>query len=99
MLLCLVGCDKKDVSSSKYIGTWEATDLSLLGEKEAFQATLVLNGDGSSVLTADDDATNCSWVEIGNGIKLKGDAKVTFKANGDKLEATILGAKLSFERK
>ena len=37
MLLCLVGCDKKDVSSSKYIGSWEASDLSLLGEKEAFR--------------------------------------------------------------
>ena len=102
MVLCLAGCgEKKDVSSSKYIGTWKTNSVSL-GDKEGeldTEITLVLNGDGTAVFSSSDgDATNCTWVETSKGFKLKGDVKLTFKEDGDQVKATILGATMAFDR-
>ena len=99
MVLCLSACgEKKDVSNSKYVGTWVSSGVSLGDEKEQFDEDVfvVLNADGSAEMHSGEETTNCTWVETSNGFKLKGDVKLTFKEEEGGVRATFLGVQLHF---
>ena len=91
---------KKDLSGSKYVGTWKAVNMTLMGEVGEFDSEilLTLNGDGTATLTSGDEVSKCTWEETGDGFKLKGDAKMTFKDDGDGIKSSIFGAEMHFEK-
>ena len=105
LIACLVlaacgSSGKKDVSGSKYVGTWKAASMSLkdtVGEfdKDIF---LVLNPDGTAEFSSGDEVSKCTWEETDNGFKLKGDAKMTFTDDGDGIKSTVFGIVLHFDR-
>ena len=51
------------------------------------EVLLVLNADGTAVFSSasDGEDSKCTWEETGDGLKLKGDAKMTFTDDGDGL--------------
>ena len=92
--------EKTDVSGSKYIGTWKADKMSMLGEEEPLEHELyvTLNGDGTAEFFDGESTSSCEWVETDNGFKLKGGVKLTFKAVGEDVKTTIVGADIVFTR-
>ncbi len=53
----------KDLSGSKYVGTWKAVSLTLrdeVGERES-ETFLILNADGTAEFTSDDEVSKCTW--------------------------------------
>ncbi len=91
---------KKDLSGSKYLGTWKAVSMTLKDVEEPFteECLLVLNADGTAEFTDTNEVTKCTWEETGNGLKLKGDAKMTFTDEGSGIKSKILGVDLHFEK-
>lgn len=104
VLLCtiLAACgSKQDLTNSKYLGTWKAASLTLADETGEFENDiyLVLNPDGTAKLTSEDEVTDCTWEETGDGFKLKGGAKMTFKDTADgAVTSKVLGVDLRFEK-
>ena len=110
VLSCVVmlGCSsgKKDVSDSKYVGTWKAVSAEVMGQKmtieevlEGKEAILVLNGDGTGTMDADGESSKFTWVETSEGPKASGDVNITFKENEDGLlVGDLMFAKLFFEK-
>ena len=99
--LSLTACGgKKDLSDSKYVGTWKATYLSLKDETGELEEDtyLILNPDGTAEFVSDDEVSTCNWQETKNGFKLTGDTKLKFTDDGDGIVTTILGVGLHFER-
>ena len=101
------GGGSDDLSGSKYLGTWKAESVSVgdesgeLGDEGSY--TLTLNGDGTGTFVSiDEDGTEevseVTWSETSDGFKTKGDAKMTFKDDGDGIVANILGVGLHFKR-
>ena len=62
---------KKDLSGSKYIGTWKAVSVSIKDVEEPFEKEcyLVLNADGTAKFSSDKEVTECTWSETGTGFK------------------------------
>ena len=92
---------KQDLSGSKYLGTWKAVSMSIVDETGEFEDDiyLVLNPDGTAQMTSEDEVSNCTWSETGNGFKLRGDAKMTFKDTGDgAVTSKVIGVELRFEK-
>ena len=110
VMACVVmlGCssEKKDVSNSKYVGTWKAVSAEVMGQKmtieevlEDKEAILVLNNDGTGTLEASEDVSKFTWVETSEGPKASGDVNITFKENEDgQLVGDLMFAKLFFEK-
>lgn len=112
LLLCILpafscvllpGCrsgGKKDLSGSKYVGTWKAINLTLKDEVGEFDTDhfLTLNADGTAKFTSGEEVTNCTWEETNGGFKLKGDAKMSFTDDGDGIKCSLLGVELHFEK-
>lgn len=101
--LILAACGdggKKDLSGSKYLGTWKAAYMSLKDEVGEFEdeITLTLNADGSAEFSSADEVSKCTWEETANGFKLQGDAKMTFTDDGDGIKSKLLGVELHFEK-
>ncbi|MBQ6455727.1 MAG: hypothetical protein IJJ31_01210 [Mogibacterium sp.] len=100
--LALTACSggSEDLSDSKYVGTWKCTALELKDESQALDHDyiLVLNGDGTGQLSGDDGMNDITWELTKDGFRTKGDAKMKFKDDGDKIKTTILGASLVFEK-
>ena len=97
----LLACGgKKDLSQSKYLGTWKVASMTLLGESEApdEEIILVLNPDGTATLATGGEVSNCTWDETNSGIKLKGDAKLTFTEKDGGLTAKVIGVEMLFEK-
>lgn len=90
----------RDLSGSKYLGTWKAANMTLGDEVGEFEDDiyLTLNADGTASFTSDEEETNCTWEETGDGFKLKGDAKMTFKDDGDGVKSSIFGVEMHFEK-
>ena len=90
----------KDLSESKYVGTWKAVSMSLKDETGSFEdeTLLILNADGTATFSSGDDVSKCTWEETGDGFKLKGDAKMKFTDDGDGIKSVVLGVTLHFER-
>ena len=89
-----------DLSDSKYVGTWKAVELSLgddTGELEV-EYILTLNGDGTGSFDGDDGLINITWELTNEGFKTKGDTKLKFRDDGDRIVTTILGVDMAFER-
>lgn len=104
----MVGCKqgKKDVSDSKYIGTWQAVNAEAFGQMvtadEVFEGKdvlLVLNGDGTGTFADTEDKINkFTWVELDDGVKTEGDVNMTFTEKDGKLVGDVLMVKLFFEK-
>ena len=101
--LAFTACGKseeKDLSGSKYVGTWKASNLTMGEESGDFEdeILLVLNGDGTAEMTSstDEEVTKCTWEETSDGFKLKGDAKMTFKEEEGGVKSSILGVEMHF---
>ena len=108
MLLTACGGSKssgpQDLSNSKYVGNWVAVSMSIKDTTEPYQdeCYLTLNPDGTAVFYAGDseesESASCNWEETSKGIKLTGDSKMEFTADGDTLATKIMGVTLLFER-
>ena len=101
MVLCACGkSGSQDVSNSKYIGSWKAVTISFkdLTDDYTDECTLTLNGDGTAVFFIEGEETRCGWEETGSGLKLTGESKMSFTADGDALLFKIAGSELRFER-
>ena len=95
------GSSDADLSESKYVGTWKATDISLQDASEELDTEMILtlNGDGTGVLEGgEDEASEFTWQLTKDGFKTDGDVKLTFKDNGDTISAKIIGVNLNFEK-
>lgn len=90
----------KDLSGSKYVGTWKAASLTMKDEAGEFEQDtyLVLNADGTAQFTSEEEVTDCTWKETNDGFKLEGGAKMTFKDDGDGIVSKVFGVSLHFER-
>ena len=94
-----------DVADSRYVGTWVTEELSFAGESEALENdfTLELKADGTGTFSGTDEdgneeVSNLTWSLTGDGFKTAGDAKMTFKDDGDAIVTKILGAELRFTK-
>jgi len=93
-VFALAGCGGgKDLSKSKYTGTWDATTAEYGGmtlEVSSFldEFTLELKADGSATAKVNGESGDGTWDETGSGIKLS-DPK-----NGD-MEFTDVDGKLT----
>ncbi len=101
LALCfmLSACGSKDVSGSRYLGTWKLDNtISAFGEQASIDEnwTITLNPDGTAVSVTSDGVSNCSWQETSKGFRLKGDTKLSFTADGDDVVAKFLGVELRF---
>ena len=101
LALAACGSDNTDLSDSKYVGTWEATDVTLDEEAEALgdEWILTLNGDGTGQFKSDEETSDTTWSLTDEGFKTKGDVKLTFVDDGDNIKAKIMGVGLVFEKK
>ena len=97
------GGGNEDLSDSKYVGTWKVDSASFAGESDTVDddITLTLNGDGTGTLAGvdedgTDDVSTITWSPTSDGFKTQGDAKMTFKDDGDAIVSTVLGVKLRF---
>lgn len=107
MMFALAGCGGGgDVSDSKYVGTWQASTLSLGDESEELEGgvyTLTLNADGTGAFVSVDEdgneeASEITWSLTNDGFKTKGGTKLKFTDDGDGIKAKILGVELQFLR-
>ena len=104
----MLGCssEKKDVSNSKYVGTWKAVSAEVMGQKmtpeevfEGAEVILVLNADGTGTLQANEEPSAFTWVETSKGPKASGDVNVTFKEDENgQLVGDLTIAKLYFAK-
>lgn len=105
-LLGLAACGSsgsKDLSNSKYVGTWKATTMQLKGETGELTAefTLTLKGDGtgqyySKAEDGTEEKTDVKWELTNNGFKTTGDTKLTFTDDGNNIKTKIIGVDLIF---
>ena len=96
------GNKEVDLSDSKYVGTWKAAGISLGGETENLDdewiMTLKEDGTGTLTGTGEEENSEFTWQPTDGGFKTKGDLKVAFKDDGDKIKTNILGVDLTFEK-
>ena len=107
-MLCvlLAGCggssggDGSDYSDSPYIGNWTAVSVSVGDAEEPFtdKCDMTINSDGTGSLTDAEEVSEFTWQPTDDGFKTKGDVKMTFKGDGEKISGKVLGAKLNFEK-
>ncbi len=101
-LLALAACSSgsKDLSNSKYVGTWKATELSLGENTGALEEewTITLKGDGSGTSVGPDSNESFTWEPTSNGFKTKGDIKLTFVDDGDNIKTKVIGVDIHFVR-
>lgn len=106
MVLCfgISGCSKdegpKDYSDSKYVGTWKVDAISFKDATEEFDEnwTLTFKADGTGISKDSEEETTFTWQPTEDGLKTKGDVKLTFTDKGDKIEASLFGVKLTFHK-
>ena len=103
--IVLVSCgggEKKDVdlSDSKYVGTWKIGSIELQEESEDFDEDWIieLSADGTGKSIAQGETDNFTWEPTDNGFKTKGDLKLDFTDDGDRIIADLFGARLVFEK-
>lgn len=105
LCLLLAGCgssggDGGDYSDSPYIGTWKAVSVSIGDTEEPFtdKCDLIVNSDGTGSMTDAENVSEFTWAPTDEGFKTKGDVKMTFKGDGEKISGKVLGANLNFEK-
>lgn len=93
---CGGGGSSEDLSDSKYVGTWEGVEMTVADESEEFQDDIILtiNGDGTGTLVGSEEGeteeSSFTWEPTSDGFKTKGDVKMTFKDDGDKITSKLL---------
>ena len=99
----MLGCGCKantNVANSKYVGQWEATSASLVGEDHDVEevldgpCTMELNGDGTASADMGGEKINATWSETNNGIMTKGSSDkfdLVFTDNDGALDTSIIG--------
>ena len=101
---CGGGGSSEDLSDSKYVGTWKGVEMTVADESEEFQDDIILtiNGDGTGTLVGsedgEDEESSFTWEPTSDGFKTKGDVKMTFKDDGDKITSKIIGVTMVFEK-
>lgn len=106
VLLAGCGSSGEDLSDSKYVGTWKAVSMNLGDEEGAFEDgehLLTLNGDGTGTFHSTDETgaeenAELTWELTDEGFKTKGDAKLKFTDDGDRIYAKVIGVTLYFEK-
>jgi hypothetical protein len=101
MLTACGGGSSEDLSDSKYVGTWKSVALALGDDSEDMDGDMILiiNGDGTgTMLSEGDEDSDFTWELTRNGFKTKGDVKLKFKDDGDRIKTKIIGADLIFEK-
>ena len=101
---CGGGGSSEDLSDSKYVGTWKGVEMTFADESEEFQDDIILtiNGDGTGTLVGSEEGeteeSSFTWEPTSDGFKTKGDVKMTFKDDGDKITSKIIGVTMVFEK-
>jgi uncharacterized lipoprotein YehR (DUF1307 family) len=101
---CGGGGSSEDLSDSKYVGTWKGVEMTVADESEEFQDDIILtiNGDGTGTLVGSEEGeteeSSFTWEPTSDGFKPKGDVKMTFKDDGDKITSKIIGVTMVFEK-
>lgn len=105
MSICLMtACGSKDentdLSTSEYVGSWKAVAMSLQDNTENIEENWILtvNEDGTGTLSDGKETSDFTWSPTKDGFKTKGDVKLTFTKDGDKIKAKILGVDLLFAK-
>ena len=100
LMMTACGGSKKDLSDSKYVGTWKCIGLSFKEEQGELgsEYTLTLNGDGTGEFVSEEGTDKITWELTNDGFKTKGDTKLTFKDDGDNIKANVIGVDLIFEK-
>ena len=100
LVACGGGSKSKDLSDSKYLGTWKIAELAVQEESEDFDEdwTIELLEDGTGKSVAQGETQEFTWEPTDDGFKTKGDLKLTFTDDGDRIIADLFGAKLIFVR-
>ena len=100
LLAACGGSGKTDLSDSKYVGTWKAEKMALKDESEELSGEwiLTLNGDGTGKYVSEGETTSITWELTDGGFRTKGDTKLKFKDDGDKIKTKILGVDLIFKK-
>jgi hypothetical protein len=100
------GSSDQDLSDSKYVGTWKSVSFELMDESESpeegEEIFMTLNGDGTGTMTGtsegEEETSDFTWEPTSNGFKTKGDLKLKFTDDGDKIKATVIGVDMIFEK-
>ena len=110
MVMCFAfaacGGNSADLSDSEFVGEWVCNSMTAGGESGDVEGgvwTLTLNGDGtgkfvSTEADGTEETDEITWELTDEGFKTKGDVKMTFKGDGEKISGKILGANLNFEK-
>lgn len=95
---CSSDSGNKDLSDSKYVGTWTGASMTLGEESGEFEeeATLVINGDGTGEMSYAGETGSFTWEPVSGGFKTKGDVKATFKDEDTGIVTKIIGVELHF---
>ena len=100
------GSSDQNLSDSKYVGTWKSVSFELMDESESpeegEEIFMTLNGDGTGTMTGtsegEEETSDFTWEPTSNGFKTKGDLKLKFTDDGDKIKATVIGVDMIFEK-
>ncbi len=112
VFLCviLVGCsgekENKDVSNSKYVGTWKVVKIEAMGKEataeEVFGGDYImeLKSDGTYTIQSGSNTEEGTWTETASGPKVyaEGTKGAVYKANGDTLEIDMVIAKVQLKK-
>ncbi|MBQ7241454.1 MAG: hypothetical protein IJS35_01555 [Firmicutes bacterium] len=106
-LLTVISClaftacgSKKDLSNSKYVGTWKCESMSLMEESEALEEdwTITLNPDGTGKSESEGEITDFKWTETDEGFKCSGDLKLKFTDDGEGVKTSFMKVDLHFTK-
>lgn len=90
----------QDFSDSKYVGTWNFSTITFMDESGELDTTIkfVVKADGTGELISEEGTTAFTWEPTDDGFKTKGDVKLTFKDDGERIKSNMFGANLIFEK-
>lgn len=98
----VVACGGKDMSGSKYCGTWKATTAEYAGFEMSVEDlfgdfSIDLGTDGKATVTVDGDKKSGKWDEKDGKVEIDGQG--LFTPDGDKLVVEMEGVTITFEKK
>lgn len=95
---CSSGGSSKDLSTSKYVGTWKATELSMKDASDTLDSewVITLKGDGTGQSIDAEETSDFKWELTNNGFKTTGGLKTTFTDDGDNITTKVIGVTITF---
>lgn len=100
----LAGCGGKDMSGSKFCGTWTATTAEYagieLGIADIFGGDVVLDlgADGKATFSVAGDEQKGKWDEVDGAVVIDNDDSLTFTEDGGTLTLEYDGVMIHFEK-